>query len=325
MRFLVTGGAGFIGSNFVRMLLSEKLSNRPTKVIVLDALTYAGNLENLSEISNDERFEFVQGDIRSHRLVTDLFGEVDVVVNFAAESHVDRSIDSSAAFIETNVSGTNSLLQTAVHFPEIRFVHIGTDEVYGSINEGSWTEESPLLPNSPYAASKAAAELLVRAYSNTHKVNVSSTRCSNNYGPFQYPEKLIPFFTTNLLNGQKVPLYGDGLNRRDWLHVNDHCRAIDLVISQGKAGESYNIGGGVEKSNIEITELILEYLGFSNEMIERVADRKGHDFRYSVNDSKIRELGYEPLESFESGIYSTIEWYRANKDWWGPLKSGAGK
>ncbi|MEU9075836.1 dTDP-glucose 4,6-dehydratase [Kitasatospora sp. NPDC048538] len=323
MHILVTGGAGFIGSNYVRRLLTGGLGTDVTGVTVLDKLTYAGNLENLAPVSGDGRLRFVHGDIADEELVPKLLSEVDAVVNFAAESHVDRSIGNSGEFVRTNVVGTHNLLRAALQEGLARFVHVSTDEVYGSIDEGSWTEEWPLEPNSPYAAAKASADLLVRAFARTHGLNVSITRCSNNYGPYQFPEKVIPLFATTLMRGGTVPLYGDGLNVRDWLHVDDHCRGIDLVLREGAPGEVYNIGGGRELTNKELTGVLLHALGRDWSSVRAVADRKGHDRRYSIDDSKLRRLGYRPQVSFEDGIAQTVAWYRENSAWWQPLLANA--
>ena len=324
MRYLVTGGAGFIGSHYVRGLLQGSLAEGVERVHVLDKLTYAGNLMNLDHVSGDVRYSFVQGDICDGDLLDEVVPGHDVVVNFAAETHVDRSISGPQDFILTNVVGTQSLLDACRRHEIPRVVHIGTDEVYGSIDTGSWTEDSPLLPNSPYAASKAAGELLVRAYHRTYGMNVSSTRCSNNYGPYQFPEKVIPLFVTNLIDGLRVPLYGDGLNSRDWLHVDDHCAGIQIVIERGEAGHAYNIGGGTELTNRELTSVILEIMGREwQDSVESVPDRLGHDRRYSVDDSRIRALGYRPARTFEEGIEDTIRWYREHPGWWRPLKNSA--
>ncbi len=321
MRILVTGGAGFIGSHYVRSLLSTDRGNGISKVTVLDALTYAGNLASLAPVDHEPRYSFVHGDIADSSLVHDLISECDAVIHFAAESHVDRSISGSAEFIRTNVLGTHTLLEAAKQAKIGRFVHVSTDEVYGSINDGSWPETDPLQPNSPYAASKASSDLLVRSYFKTYGFNTVTTRCSNNYGPYQHPEKLIPLFTTNLINDSKVPLYGNGLNIRDWLHVDDHCNGIHLALMKGEAGEIYNIGGGTELNNIDITKLILASFNKSwDESVVQVEDRKGHDLRYSVNWAKANEqLGYEPRVPFVAGIEETINWYRNNEDWWKPL------
>jgi dTDP-glucose 4,6-dehydratase len=318
MRLLVTGGAGFIGSNYVRMLVNGELKGI-SKLIVLDKLTYSGNKQNLNDLDSSS-FEFIQGDICDTDLVLKLSKQVDAIVNFAAESHVDRSLDSSREFIQTNVLGTHTLLESARKSNVEIFLQVSTDEVYGSIAEGSWDEDFPLQPNSPYAASKASADLISQAYHRTYGIDVRITRCSNNYGPYQYPEKVIPLFITNLIKGKKVPLYGQGLNIRDWLHVTDHCRGIHLVLTKGKSGDVFNIGGGRELSNIELTRIILQALGASEESIERVADRLGHDFRYSLSIEKItKQLGYKPVVDFESGISQTIEWYKSNQEWWKPL------
>ena len=322
MRLLVTGGAGFIGSNFVRRIYDQTLEGI-SSVIVLDKMTYAGVQENLDGVIGHRNYSLVVGDICDGNLVSSLLSEVDAVINFAAESHVDRSIGSAAEFVETNVGGVQVLLDAIkASGRNIRFVQVSTDEVYGSIESGSWTEEWPLQPNSPYSASKAGGELLARAYYKTHGLDVVITRCSNNYGTHHFPEKLIPLFVTNLLEGKKVPVYGNGKNVRDWLHVDDHCRGIHKVLMNGRAGEVYNIGGGRELNNLEITHLILEAMGKDESSIEYVEDRKGHDLRYSVDWSKInRELGYEPQVKFEDGLRDTIQWYRDNESWWKPLKS----
>jgi len=322
VKIFVTGGAGFIGSNFVRMALTARLPGlEDADITVFDALTYSGTLTNLEAISDSPRYSFVHGDIRDQDAVATALAGHDAIVHFAAESHVDRSVTDSRIFVETNVLGTQTLLDQALALGVPRFVHVSTDEVYGSIDEGSWDENEPLLPNSPYSASKAASDLLVRSYHVTHGLNASTTRCSNNYGTHHFPEKVIPLFITNLLDGQKIPLYGDGGNVRDWLHVDDHCRGIALVLQGGKPGETYNIGGGTELSNAELTELLLAATGRDESFIEHVADRKGHDRRYSVNIGKIqRELGYEPLVPFESGLADVVKWYRDNRSWWEPLK-----
>ena len=322
MKIFVTGGAGFIGSNYVRGVLTNRWGSHIESVTVFDALTYAGNLSNLSTVSDDPRFRFVQGDIRDASAVRQALVGHDAVIHFAAESHVDRSIDAGSVFMTTNVLGTQVLLEASMAASVKTFVHVSTDEVYGSIETGSWDEECPLLPNSPYAASKASSDLVARAYSRTFGLDVRVTRCSNNFGPYQYPEKVIPLFVTNLMDGLKVPLYGDGQNVRDWLHVDDHCRGIDLVLHGGRPGEVYNIGGGTELSNKELTSLILEVMDMGPEMIQPVADRKGHDRRYSVDWGKInRELGYSPRESLSSSLTSLVDWYRANEAWWRPLKA----
>jgi len=320
MKVLVTGGAGFIGSNYVRRVVDGSL-DAISEITVLDKLTYAGTLTNLQSLPKDS-FEFIHGDICDSELISKIIPRFDAVINFAAESHVDRSIAGSREFVQTNVLGVQNLLDAAKNAGIQRFVHISTDEVYGTIPEGSWPETDPLLPNSPYAASKAAADLLVRSYHQTHGMDVRITRCSNNYGPHQFPEKVIPLFVTNLLEGKKVPVYGNGVNVRDWLHVDDHCRGIHAVLVKGTAGEIYNIGGGLELTNMELTHKILEAFGKDSDSIDYVEDRKGHDLRYSVDWSKInRELGYEPIVKFEQGLSETIDWYRENEAWWKPLKS----
>ncbi len=319
MRLLVTGGAGFIGSNYVRRIVDASLAG-VSELTVLDKLTYAGTLSNLEMLPKGS-FEFVKGDICDSELVQKLMAKADAVVHFAAESHVDRSITGAKDFIETNVLGTQNLLDAALRNEVKTFVQVSTDEVYGTISEGSWHEDFPLLPNSPYSASKASADLVARAYHRTFGLDVRITRCSNNYGPHQFPEKVIPLFVTNLIDGKKVPLYGKGLNVRDWLHVDDHCRGIHAVLTRGTAGNIYNIGGGRELTNRELTDLILTRMGHGEEMIDYVPDRLGHDLRYSVSIDKInRELGYEPQVSFENGIQETIEWYKTNESWWRPLK-----
>ena len=315
MRLLVTGGAGFIGSNYIRMLVNGELKGI-SKIIVLDKLTYSGNKQNLIDLDSSS-YEFVQGDICDTDLVLKLSKQVDAIVNFAAESHVDRSIDSSKEFIQTNVFGTHTLLESARKSNLSTFLQISTDEVYGSILEGSWDEDFPLQPNSPYAASKASADLISQAYHRTYGMDVRITRCSNNYGPYQYPEKVIPLFITNLIQGKKVPLYGQGVNVRDWLHVTDHCRGIHLVLTKGKPGDVFTIGGGRELSNLELTRVILNEMEASEERVEEVADRLGHDFRYSLNIEKItKQLGYKPEVGFEIGINQTIKWYKSNEKWW---------
>ncbi|MDP1878867.1 MAG: dTDP-glucose 4,6-dehydratase [Actinomycetota bacterium] len=323
MRYFITGAAGFIGSHFVRGLLAGDFGPEPSQVTVYDKLTYAGNLANLAEVDGDARYSFVLGDICDGPLLDHVLPGHDVVVNFAAETHVDRSIHGPQDFVVTNVVGTQTLLDACLRHGIARTVHIGTDEVYGSIDSGSWDEQQPLKPNSPYSAAKAAAELLVRAYFVTYGLNVLSTRCSNNYGPYQFPEKVVPLFVTNLIDGQKVPLYGDGLNVRDWLHVDDHCRGIALVIEKGQAGESYNIGGGLELTNRELTERVLDAMGADWAMVQPVEDRKGHDRRYSVDDSRLRAMGYQPRHRFEDGLAETVQWYRDHEAWWRPLKASA--
>jgi len=317
---LVTGGAGFIGANFVLDWLAQ--SDEP--VLNLDKLTYAGNPANLDPVRADPRFSFVQGDILDADLVDSLVADADAVVHFAAESHVDRSILGATDFVMTNVVGTQTLLEAALRYKLGRFVHVSTDEVYGSIDQGSWPETHPLAPNSPYSASKAASDLIVLSYARTHGLDVVVTRCSNNYGPYQFPEKVVPLFVTNLIDGGDVPLYGDGLNVRDWLHVDDHCRGIDLVLHGGRPSEVYNIGGGTELTNRELTELLLSACDADWSKVKVVADRKGHDRRYSVDISKIAdELGYAPQVPFTQGLADTVEWYRDNRAWWEPLKSRA--
>lgn len=318
MRILVTGGAGFIGSEFVRQQLGADAS---AQITVFDKLTYSGVEANLAPVADHPGYTFVKGDICDAEAVDQVMAGHDVVVHFAAESHVDRSIAGAGPFVMTNVVGTQVLLDAARKHGVGRFVHISTDEVYGSITEGSWTEEWPLVPNSPYSASKASSDLLALAYARTHGMDVVVTRCSNNYGHYQFPEKVIPLFVSNLMDGKKVPLYGNGGNVRDWLHVSDHCRGIDLAMRKGRAGEVYNIGGGTELTNKELTGVLLEAAGLGWDMVEHVEDRKGHDLRYSIDISKIgAELGYAPQVTFEDGIKATIDWYRENRAWWEPLK-----
>jgi len=322
MQILVTGAAGFIGSNFVRMITNGKFQGI-REIKVLDKLTYAGLKANLAPAENFPNYQFFQGDILDAFRVGQLISEVDAVVNFAAESHVDRSIAGAGDFVQTNIVGVQVLLDAIKETGrQIRYLQVSTDEVYGSIESGSWTEECPLLPNSPYSASKASGELLARSYNRTHDMDILITRCSNNYGTHQFPEKLIPLFITNLIEGKKVPVYGTGENVRDWLHVDDHCRGIYTVLMNGRSGEVYNIGGGRELTNNEITRLILEAMGADESSIEYVKDRKGHDLRYSVDWTKInRELSYEPQIKFEDGLKETIQWYRDNEAWWKPLKN----
>ncbi|MEV6730219.1 dTDP-glucose 4,6-dehydratase [Streptomyces sp. NPDC051364] len=321
MRILVTGGAGFIGSEFVRQQLGADTS---AQITVFDKLTYSGVEANLAPVADHPGCTFVKGDICDAEAVDRVMPGHDVVVHFAAESHVDRSIAGAGPFVMTNVVGTQVLLDAARKHGVGRFVHISTDEVYGSITEGSWTEEWPLVPNSPYSASKASSDLLALAYARTHGMDVVVTRCSNNYGHYQFPEKVIPLFVSNLMDGTKVPLYGNGGNVRDWLHVSDHCRGIDLAMRKGRAGEVYNIGGGTELTNKELTGVLLEAAGLGWDMVEQVEDRKGHDLRYSIDISKIgAELGYAPQVTFEDGIAATVEWYRENRAWWEPLKAKA--
>ena len=316
MRLLITGGAGFIGSNFIRYLLQNQPAD---EIINFDKLTYAGNVDNLKDLETNHHYSFVKGDICDsvaiERAIARAKG-VDAIVNFAAETHVDRSIASAASFVQTDVYGTHVLLETVRKFKIARYVHISTDEVYGSTEGASFTENSNLQPNSPYAASKAGGDLLVRAYGRTFGLPVLITRSSNNYGPYQYPEKIIPLFITNLLKGKKVPLYGDGLNIRDWLQVMDNCAALDLVLRRGEVGGIYNIGGGNERTNLEITKFIIKELGQTDAAIEWVKDRPGHDRRYSVACQKIRQLGWQPRVPFEAGLKQTITWYRENPAWW---------
>ena len=319
MKVLVTGGAGFIGSNFVRRIIEGSLGGI-SSVTVLDKLTYAGTLTNLASLAGRD-FEFIHGDICDEELTLGLARRHDVIVNFAAESHVDRSIAGSRDFVLTNILGTHTLLEAARKGQIKTFVQISTDEVYGSISSGSWTELDPLLPNSPYAASKASADLLARSYHKTYGLDVRITRCSNNYGNNQFPEKIIPLFVTNLIDGLKIPLYGNGENVRDWLHVDDHCRGIHAVLMRGRAGEIYNIGGGTELTNMELTRQILSLMGKSETNIQYVTDRLGHDIRYSVDITKTEhELDYKPLIKWDEGIAQTINWYKENEFWWRPLK-----
>lgn len=319
MKILVTGGAGFIGSHFIRKLLSI---DKVQKVHVLDNLTYAGRIENLFEFEIDSRFSFVKGDIRDPEILDKLVQEVDYVVNFAAESHVDRSIADSSNFISTNIVGTYTLLEAVKKRQGIRYLQVSTDEVYGSIPIGHWTENSPLLPNSPYSASKASADLLVRAYNVTFGIDTVVTRCSNNFGTHQYPEKLIPLSIIRLIQGKKVQIYGNGLNIRDWLHVTDHCEGIYLALIKGKSGSVYNFGANAEKTNLEISDVILRHLEFDKSSMEFIGDRLGHDLRYAVSFDKARlELGFEPKITFETGIKETIDWYVSNEAWWKDLVS----
>jgi dTDP-glucose 4,6-dehydratase len=318
---LVTGGAGFIGSHYVRTVLADP---HGPAVTVLDALTYAATPAGLDPVRGDPRFRFVHGDIRDADLVDRLTAEHDHVVHFAAESHVDRSITDASRFVATNVTGTQVLLDAAVRHKVTAFVHISTDEVYGSIPVGSWPETDPVRPNSPYAASKAASDLLALAYHRTHGLDIRVTRCSNNFGHHQFPEKVIPLFITNLLDGLPVPLYGDGLHVRDWLHIDDHVQGIELVRRGGRAGEIYNIGGGTELSNRELTGRLLAACDADWDRVEHVADRKGHDRRYSVDYRKIRtELGYRPRRDFDTALAETVAWYRGNRQWWEPLRARA--
>ncbi|WP_166354879.1 dTDP-glucose 4,6-dehydratase [Phytoactinopolyspora limicola] len=321
MRVFIAGGAGFIGSHFVRQLLSDAypaLGWGP--VVVLDKLTYAGNEANLAAVADHPRLKFVRGDICDASLVAELMHGANLVVNFAAETHVDRSINDAGAFVQTNVLGAHNLLRRAVDAGVSRFVQVSTDEVYGSIETGSWPEEHPLAPNSPYAASKAAADLLALSFNRTHGLDVRITRCSNNYGPYQYPEKIIPLFVSNLLDGRRVPLYGDGRNIRDWVHVDDHCRALALVAARGRPGHIYNVGGGTELTNIDLVKHLLDLLGQDWSVVERVADRQAHDRRYSVDTTKLAALGFTPRVNFREGLAATVRWYRENRSWWEPLK-----
>ncbi|NLM03065.1 MAG: dTDP-glucose 4,6-dehydratase [Methanothermobacter wolfeii] len=318
-RILVTGGAGFIGSNFIRYMLER----HSYSIINLDALTYCGNLENLRDVEDHPRYTFIRGSITDRELVNRIIQDVDAVINFAAESHVDRSIQDPEIFIKTNVLGTQTLLEASRREGIERFIQISTDEVYGSAETGYFTEETPLAPNSPYSASKAAADLMVRAYHRTYGLPVNITRCSNNYGPYQFPEKLIPLMITNALEDRPLPVYGDGMNVRDWLHVEDHCSAIDLVLHHGRDGEVYNIGGNNERRNIDIVRLILRELGKDESLIRFVEDRPGHDRRYAIDATRIRnELGWKPRYSFREGIKETINWYIRNRKWWENIKSG---
>ena len=320
MRILVTGGAGFIGSQYVRTMLAGGYAGyEDARVTVLDKLTYAGNLANLAPVASSPRCTFVRGDICDATLLRQLLPGHDAVINFAAETHVDRSIAGAAEFVMSNVTGVQVLLDACMTADVPRIVQVSTDEVYGSIASGSWTEESPLDPNSPYAAAKAGGDLIALAYARTHGVNVSVTRCCNTYGPYQYPEKIIPLFATNLLDGKPLPLYGDGRNVRGWIHVDDHCRGIQLVLDKGAPGRVYGINGDTELSNRELTAAMLDVSGASWEMVVPVADRKGHDRRYSLDDSLLRSMGYAPRVPFSDGLKATVEWYAANRTWWEPL------
>jgi dTDP-glucose 4,6-dehydratase len=326
MRVFVTGGAGFIGSQYVRDLLTDQYpAFAGAEVTVFDKLTYAGNLANLAPVADNPRYRFVQGDICCTTDLDAALPDHDVLVNFAAESHVDRSITGAADFIQTNVLGAQQVFDAALRHNVGRVVHISTDEVYGSIDEGSWTEDQLLEPNSPYSAAKAGSDLIARAYAKSYGLNISITRCSNNYGPYHFPEKVIPLFVTNLLDGKKVPLYGEGANVRDWLFVADHCRGIQLVVEHGKPGEFYNIGGGRELSNKELTEKLLEATGRDWSYVQPIVDPRagGHDLRYSVDYSKTAELGYAPQVTFEEGLAQTVQWFRDNRAWWEPLKDRA--
>ncbi|WP_033337733.1 dTDP-glucose 4,6-dehydratase [Catenuloplanes japonicus] len=319
-RVLVAGGAGFIGSHYVRELVSGAYPAwRGCRVTVLDKLTYAGNPANLDAVR--DRITFVRGDICDGRLLADLVPGHDAVLNFAAETHVDRSIADSAEFLRTNVQGVQSLMQACLTAGVPTVVQVSTDEVYGSIATGSWTEDSPLAPNSPYAAAKAGGDLIALAYARTHGLPVRITRCGNNYGPHQFPEKVVPLFLTRLMDGRPVPLYGDGRNVRDWIHVDDHCRGIQTVAERGAAGEVYHIAGTAELTNLELTKFLLDAVGAGWDAVEQVPDRKGHDRRYSLSDAKLRGLGYAPRVSFADGLAGTVDWYRANRHWWEPLRT----
>jgi len=328
--YLVTGGAGFIGSNFIRRLLAadRSPSDSDVRVINLDTLTYAGRLENLASVADDARYRFVKGDIADPQIVGELFagrrfgGRIDVAVNFAAESHVDRAITDPGHFITTDVYGVYVLLEAAREHGVGRFIQISTDEVYGSIETGSSVEADPLMPRNPYAASKAGGDRLAYSYFATYGLDVIVTRASNNYGPYQYPEKFIPLFATNALEDAELPLYGDGRNVRDWLHVNDHCDAIRFLIERGEAGETYNIGGGNERENIAIAQRICDELGKPRSLIRHVRDRLGHDRRYSLDAAKLAALGWTPTTPFEDGLRATVQWYADNRAWWEPIKSG---
>ncbi len=324
MKILVTGGAGFIGANFVHYWIKN---NSKDEIVNLDALTYAGNLENLKDLESNKRYRFIKGDICDGEFLNNLFGDekFDLVVHFAAESHVDRSVLSSKDFVETNVNGTMNLLDAAKNNGNVRFHHISTDEVFGALGmkDESFNEKTPYDPRSPYSASKAASDHLVRAYFHTHKLPITISNCSNNYGPYQFPEKLIPLFVTNLIEGKKIPVYGTGENIRDWIHVDDHNRGVEMIIKKGKIGETYCLGGASERTNMEITREILSLMKKGEDRIEYVEDRKGHDLRYAIDFSKARkELGWEPQIDFKSGIKKTVEWYVENQDWWKKIKSG---
>jgi dTDP-glucose 4,6-dehydratase len=321
VRILVTGGAGFIGSHYVRTMLSGGYPGyEDTAVTVLDKLTYAGNLANLAPVASSPRLTFVHGDIADPVLAGSVVPGHDAVVNFAAETHVDRSISGAAPFVTANVAGVQVLLQACLDAGTGPVVQVSTDEVYGSIASGSWTEQSPLAPNSPYSAAKAGGDLIALAYARTYGMDVRVTRCCNNYGPYQYPEKVIPLFVTNLLDGQQVPLYGDGGNVRDWIHVDDHCRGIQLVLQSGRPGQTYHINGNAELTNTELTAALLECCGAGWDRVTRVPDRKGHDRRYSLDDSVLRAMGYSPGVPFREGLEETVRWYAGNRAWWEPLK-----
>ena len=318
-RIIVTGGAGFIGSNFVRWMLDQ---HPDLRITVLDKLTYAGNLANLADVEADRRFRFVRGDITDADLVAQLAAEADAIVNFAAESHVDRSIDAADAFVQTDIVGTHVLLEAARRSEHEVFLQVSTDEVYGDVASGSSTEGSPLAPRSPYAASKAGADLLVMAYATTYGLPVAITRSSNNFGPYQYPEKVIPLFVTSALDAEPLPLYGDGLQVRDWLYVLDNCAAIEAVLLRGSLGEIYNVGGGNEITNLELTRAILAEVGAPATLVRMVEDRPGHDRRYSIDSGKILGLGWRPRHEFDVALATTVAWYREHREWWEPLKSG---
>jgi dTDP-glucose 4,6-dehydratase len=320
MRILVTGGAGFIGSHYVRSVLTGAYPELDgASVTVLDALTYAGNLANLEPVASD--LTFVHGDICDARLLADVLPGHDVVLNFAAETHVDRSITGAAPFVSANVAGVQTLLQASLDAGVRTVIQVSTDEVYGSIESGSWTEQTAVTPNSPYSAAKAGGDLIALAYAHTYGLDVRVTRCCNNYGPYQYPEKVIPLFITNLLDGKPVPLYGDGANVREWVHVDDHCRGIQLVLEAGAAGRVYHIGGDVSLSNKELTGSLLEACGAGWEMVRRVPDRLGHDRRYSLDDSLLRSMGYQPRVGFREGLAGVVQWYKNSRDWWEALKN----
>ncbi len=315
MRILVTGGAGFIGSNYVKHIINKPINN-DLELLILDKLTYAGTLENLSEVISRPNLEFIQGDICDSNLVEKLVSNCDRVINFAAESHVDRSIVSAGEFVRTNVLGTQVILEAVRKKPSIKFIQVSTDEVYGSINSGSWDESFPLKPNSPYAASKASADLITLAYQKTYSLDLMISRCCNNYGPNQFPEKIIPLFITNLIQRKKIPIYGDGLNVREWIHVDDHCRGLELIFEKGRAGEVYNLGSSYEISNLELTKKLITYFGLGPEIIEYVNDRLAHDKRYSLNYEKAKSaLGFKAELDFDEKLAVTIEWYRNNLDW----------
>jgi dTDP-glucose 4,6-dehydratase len=325
VRILVTGGAGFLGSHYVRTLLTGGYPGfEDARVTVLDALTYAGSRANLAPVEDAPRLTFVHGDVTDGALLAGVVPGHDAVVHFAAESHVDRSLTGAHAFVRTNVLGTQLLLQAALDAAVSRFVHVSTDEVYGSIASGSWTEESPLDPRSPYAASKASSDLMARAYAHTFGLPVCVTRGTNTYGPYQYPEKVVPLFVTNLLDGRSVPLYGDGLHVRDWLHVDDHCRGVQRVLEKGAPGETYHVGGGTELTNRALTQHLLDACGADWSRVEPVPDRKGHDRRYSVDWTRLAGLGYAPRRTLTEGLAETVAWYRDHRAWWEPLKARAG-